>query len=153
MSRRARCCSHCQQINTIACVACHQAMDTQFVGGLQQDRCFRDHGFWLDHLAWIQIWDLPERYFETSPFQGQSESRQWSLRVHQHPSRQLQKKLQKHFAEPLRLRQGQGFAQDVADANVGTAQAALGSLGVIGFLGKGALRVGWNLFRIILRLG
>lgn len=151
MSRRVSHCSHCQQINTIACVDCHQAMDTQFVGGLQQDRCFRDHGFWLDHLAWIQIWDLPDRYFEASPFQGQSHTHRWSLSAHQKPPRPLQKKLKKHFAAAIRLRQGQGFAQDVANVDIATGQAAFGSLGVIGLLGKGALRVGWNFFRIFNR--
>ena len=152
MSRRASYCSHCQHINALACVQCHQAMDTQFVGGLQQDRCFRDHGFWLDHLAWIQIWDLPERYFEASPFQDGAEDIDWSLVVHQQPSRQRQKQLQKAFAAELTLRRQQGFASDVANAEVAASQAALGSLGVIGFLGKGALKVTWNLFRLLGRL-
>ena len=152
MSRRATHCQHCQHINTIVCSQCYQSMDTQFVGGLQQDRCFNDHGFWLDHLAWIQIWDLSERYFKTSTFREPSDRIKWFLKTHRKPSRQLQKKLQKQSAREISLRKRQGFASDVTVTELDAAQAAWGSLGVAGFLGKGVLRISWNLFRILARL-
>lgn len=151
-SRRATHCSRCQHAITSACVQCHQAMDIQFIGGLQQDRCFQDHGFWLDHLAWIQIWDLPNHYFKDSPFQDMDSGVRWRLKDHQRPSYKLKKQLKQAFAQEISFCKGQGFASDIATLDLSTGQAALGSLGVLGFLGKGALKIVGNFFRIFARL-
>ena len=165
VSRRASHCSACQYPNVISCPRCQQALETHFISGIQQNRCPADHGFWLDHLAWTQIWDLPDQVFaqpEASSFplpNPLNQARQLMPRalppsdlLHKTAPRALKKQIYQQAGSAVTRNKQQGFDSELNLDHISAQTVRQGSLATIIFLGKGGLKVSLALFRSLGRL-
>lgn len=105
------------------------------------------HGLWLDHIAWTQLWELPDLLF---PEFSQAI---WKIEGCQQPARQIQTTWQKRLDKTAvqRLRQ-QGFESQIGPDGLSSLAVSKGSLGVVAWLAKGAFQVSWSLGRTLSRL-